>query len=306
MDDDGYTLVETQNFTGTTGADVTPEVRSYKGFRSPEAETVTVMADGTTEMNYYYDRLIFDVTFDENGGTEVPDHKDVKYGTEIEVPETQKSGYKFDGWKIVTGTQNVIEGKLIVEENATYEAGWVPNEDTSYVVNHLVQNLENDKYTLVETQDFIGVTDSSVTPEVRAYKGFRSPEAQTVIVKADGTTEVNYYYDRLIFDVTFDENGGKEVPDYKDVKYGTELEVPETQRPGYEFDGWKLVRGTQKVINGKLVVEENAIYEASWILIEKTSVIPKTGDNNDIMLYLMLAILAISGTAIISNKKRVR
>lgn len=50
------TPTETDNLTGTTGEEVTPDVNTYTGFTGPSAETVTIAADGSTVVDYYYTR----------------------------------------------------------------------------------------------------------------------------------------------------------------------------------------------------------------------------------------------------------
>ena len=44
------------NLTGTTGASVSPAVKSYTGFTSPSVQTTTIKADGSTVVTYKYTR----------------------------------------------------------------------------------------------------------------------------------------------------------------------------------------------------------------------------------------------------------
>ncbi len=270
LEDDEYTLKETEALAGTTGEEVTPEVKDFGDFTKPATQTVTVEADGSTVVKYYYDRPEYDVTFDENGGSTATDYTDVKSGTEITVPTTEKEGFVFGGWEKVTGTVENPDGTMTVIEDAEYKAIWTPAEDTKYIVNHYQQNIENDGYTLKDTEPFTGTTGEEVTPGVKDYDGFTKPEVKKVTVAADGSTVVDYYYDRLLYDVTFDENGGSAATDYTDVKSGTEIKVPTTEKEGFVFGGWKLVEGSQDVAGDKLKVTENATYEAIWIPAENT------------------------------------
>lgn len=78
----------------------------------------------------------------------------------------------------------------------TLYAYWTPKTDTKYKVNHYLQNAYDDNYTLKESQQLSGTTNTKVTPATKTYDGFTSPEKQTIIIKGDGTSEVNYYYTR--------------------------------------------------------------------------------------------------------------
>ena len=53
-------------------------------------------------------------------------------------------------------------------------------------------NLDGLTYSVFETENLVGTTNSSVTPLVKSYEGFTSPESQTVTIMADGTTVVEY------------------------------------------------------------------------------------------------------------------
>ncbi len=52
----GYTTQTTENLTGTTGASITPAVKTYTGFTSPARQTTTIAADGSTTVTYNYTR----------------------------------------------------------------------------------------------------------------------------------------------------------------------------------------------------------------------------------------------------------
>ncbi|MBP3586196.1 MAG: InlB B-repeat-containing protein, partial [Paludibacteraceae bacterium] len=60
-------LMETENLTGTTAASVTPAVKTYLGFTSPATKTVTIAADGSTVVEYYYTRNKYTLTWVTDG-----------------------------------------------------------------------------------------------------------------------------------------------------------------------------------------------------------------------------------------------
>lgn len=51
-----YTLKDVDNLTGFAYYSVTPSLKSYTGFTAPATKTVTLAADGSTTIDYYYTR----------------------------------------------------------------------------------------------------------------------------------------------------------------------------------------------------------------------------------------------------------
>ena len=91
-----------------------------------------------------------------------------------------------------------------VSETLTYE---IPSI-SKYKVTHNIMNLDGSTYSLRETEDLVGITGETATPEVKTYTGFTSPQAKTVIVSSDGNTVVNYYYERNKYQVTLECDDG--------------------------------------------------------------------------------------------------
>ena len=100
IDDDNYTLFATENKTGTTGAEVTPAVKTYTGFTSPSTQTKTIAADGSMVIKYYYTRISYELTWDANGGTLSGSYTSgsVKFGATITAPTASRTGYSFSAW----------------------------------------------------------------------------------------------------------------------------------------------------------------------------------------------------------------
>ncbi|MBR0296267.1 MAG: InlB B-repeat-containing protein [Paludibacteraceae bacterium] len=93
---------ETEAFTGTTATSVTPAVKSYDGFVSPAAQTVTIAANGSTVVTYQYARRHYTFTLDAatNGGTSEVPSIEVIHGATIGAvpPDAQKGCNDFTGW----------------------------------------------------------------------------------------------------------------------------------------------------------------------------------------------------------------
>jgi len=129
----GYTLVETT--TGEevhTGDVVTPEVKTYEGFTSPSAQTITI---GTTnEVRYNYTRNQYKLTINPNGGEYKSSSSNTEtneyYEKEIEIEEPIRTGYSFTNWTKSGGgtlTENIVK---IGTSATTLTANWTANEYT--------------------------------------------------------------------------------------------------------------------------------------------------------------------------------
>ncbi|MBQ4631303.1 MAG: InlB B-repeat-containing protein [Clostridia bacterium] len=118
-----YIVAETETFTDiAVDSDVTAQIKTYTGFaHSTAIESVLegkVASDGSLVLVVYYDRIIVDVTYNEDGGTAVDDTT-VQYGSTITLPgadSTTKSGFTLGGWEY-NGT-NYAPGETVTIESA--------------------------------------------------------------------------------------------------------------------------------------------------------------------------------------------
>ena len=117
-----YTLNETDSLTGTTGANVTPAVKNYSGYTAPQTQTLSVLADGSLVISYYYTRNSYTVTFNANGGDGSTTNT-LKFGAVITEPVVTKTGHTFTGWN------NAI-AQTMPASNLTYTATWAKKDFT--------------------------------------------------------------------------------------------------------------------------------------------------------------------------------
>ena len=160
-----------------------------------------------------------------------------------------KAGYNFIGWSttpkgarsVYSDEEAIINLTSTADENITLYAQWSA-QDVNYVVNHYKQNTDGTyPSTASETETLTAVSDSSVTPSVKSYTGFKSPSTQTVTVNGDGTTVVNYYYERNIYTVSITKGEGiKNVTGAGTYKYGETVALTFELEPGYKSWEWKL------------------------------------------------------------------
>ena len=125
--DDSY------NSAGTTGASVTPPTNSYEGYTSPALQTVTIAADGSTVVKYYYVLKTATITFVSNGGSSVP-AQTVYYGARGSTPSNPYyNGYSFVGWYTADGVKfdfsTPITSDIILYARWNYTGGRVKTGD---------------------------------------------------------------------------------------------------------------------------------------------------------------------------------
>ena len=180
------------------------------------AENITVKAQW--EINQYT------ITFDTNCGSEIaPITQD--YGTEITAPDNPtRKGYTFKGW-------DKEIPKTMPAENITVKAQWEINQYT------ITFDTNGGSEIAPITQDYGTEITAPDNPTRKGYtfKGWDKeiPEtmpAENITVKAQW--EINQYT------ITFDTNGGSEIPPITQ-NYGTEITAPDNPtRKGYTFKGW--------------------------------------------------------------------
>ncbi len=238
--------------------------------------TVTLYAQWALEANYT-------ITYNLDGGT-LPDGKTnpTDYNVETEtftLNNPTKPGYTFAGWTgtgLGAPTTSVTIAKGSTGDRA-YTATWTPAQ-VAYKVEHYWQNLDNDGYTLHETEsgeEFMALTGSKVTATPNTYEGFTydGTVAGTVAeatVAADGSTTLKLYYTRNTYKVTYQYTGnvptGVTAPtDDATYKYGATVTVKQapTAVAGYTFNGWKISDSGVTTFE----IKENTTITGEWSLI---------------------------------------
>lgn len=120
----------------------------------------------------------------------------------------------------------------------TLYAVYIPCDDTIYSVETFTMNIYGE-YELTEVVTNIGISDSEVEYIPPEREGFTINTENSVLngaIFADGSLVLKVFYDRNMYDVTFDDSFNTISEEYY---YGDEIPEPETPcREGYVFDGW--------------------------------------------------------------------
>ena len=240
-----------------------------------------IEGDGSTVIEYYYDRLTYYVWleaepldfrwYSELGCNTKYLH--LRYGETVDASDftsVELPGYTFAGWR----NDNDPNGELVaqlptVTQDMSYTAVWAPRSDTLYTVTHHIMQADG-SYQAVLTQEMTGTTGELIDVKAIAASAVaENPElfhtvtfvyaddkghyntAQEYEIIGGGYTKLNLYYDREYYRAYWYGFG-----DYPIVSYfyeGQTVTAPEEipEAPvGYQFSHWgglteETVMGTE-------------------------------------------------------------
>ncbi len=161
----------------------------------------------------------------------------VNYNATITAPVVTKTGYTFANWGVPYPASKMPDNDL------AYTAVWTPATNTKYYVKHYQQNINDDGYTLADTETKTGTTDATVTPDRKSYDGFIKPEPQSLTIGAAGTSSLTYNYDRVVYTIKWNAyaNGGTCSAPNTNIRHGKTLGTMPEATPnsaGLVFGGW--------------------------------------------------------------------
>jgi hypothetical protein len=145
--------------------------------------------------------------------------------TPYTITAVSETGYDFVSWERNGEYYNDTNPTPIAENEttATYTAIFAPSTNIEYTVNIHLQNLNDDDYTPGSSTIYnTGTTGSNIaiTPASQTGYVFKEARIDNVIVTADGndqyqlmiladgTAEIDFYYDRKTINVSYHNNNG--------------------------------------------------------------------------------------------------
>ena len=126
----------------------------------------------------------------------------------------QRPGFGLAGWNTAadgTGT-TYLPGALasvdvLMGQTTTLYAQWEEGNFTFYSIKHYQQSADFQGYNMAAKDVVRGEPGETATAQTKTYEGFITPEPLQVVIAADGTSVVEYYYDREYYYVNFEGNG---------------------------------------------------------------------------------------------------
>ena len=215
MGRDGTTVVHTVQ--GTSGADVNEDdistaaemvrltlgsEQSVQGWSETKGDSTPlaniVFAEGTRTL-FPVVKTGYWVTFDSAGGSYIAPQFGIE-GNTLDLSQfvPTKAGYDFAGWYQDGKKVDTVSGEATV--TAKWEAGTAP-----YTVIYWQENADDDKYSFADSKTKKGTPGEVATADKKNYEGFtlNPKKAETKTIEGDGSTILNVYYKRNVYDVKF-------------------------------------------------------------------------------------------------------
>lgn len=241
------------------------------------------------------------ITFNGNGGYPLSTrHKTNDTSETVTMPDDQtmtRSHYRLTGWNTKadgSGTSyepgEEVSGLLELGKNKVLYAQWETTDLRSYKVEHYQQKADGSGYNLVDSErPPMVAAGTEVTPDVKTYAGFLSPDPQTATVLDDDSLVIKYYYDKLTYKVQFDGNGATSGSMSEQTIQGgtmTPLSANQYKRDEYLFVGWntesdgtgKYFIDQQKVRDLTKVNGDTVTLYAQWLSKDDQALEPTNGE----------------------------
>lgn len=122
-------------------------------------------------------------------------------GNTIPPANPARPGFSFEGWYEESGKQFTFGSQLT--SNITLIAHWKSNTSTKYTVIHWQEKADESGWSLHETETKTGGTDAQTAAAAKSYDGFTAQTITQQTINGDGSTIVNVYYKRNVYDVKF-------------------------------------------------------------------------------------------------------
>lgn len=215
-----YTIVGISN--GTLPCALTAPLTCYAAYQQ-NIWTLTTTGYGTNEAKYQI-----------GAGNVI---------TTKELPNISRPGYDFNGWYTMLGTQEIkiaVGSERMPDNDITVYSKFTARTDTEYRIIDYKQNVNDDGYTPNEPTVLRGTTDTIISAQPIPIVGFVALPYEEVTIKGDGTAVIEFYYDRIKSDLTFNSMNGENNVVINDVKYGKDVTsyMFTPVKAGFTFNGW--------------------------------------------------------------------
>ena len=157
------------------------------------------------------------ITYDSQGGTYVAPAFVKGNGTTTAPAAPTRPGYTFRHWSASVGGAAFTFGQPL-DQALTLYAVWTANTNTRYTVIHWLENADDNEYSYRESETKTGATGAQTNAAAKSYTGFTAQTIAQQTIAGDGSTIVNVYYKRNVYNVQFYErksNRWQEIPNLK-------------------------------------------------------------------------------------------
>lgn len=257
ISENGYWVINDQvssvKAVAQNGLSIYELYKKTYGYDGTEAEWISDVVRGTIGLTEK--RTIY---LDYNGAErgENPEYLTIIDGRTANLPLIEREGYEFLGW--FTGN-TINDGQwtntLVISQDITLIARW---KQLSFIVRF--EDLDGE---LLKQETVLYGADATppVAPSVDNYL-FDSWDQKYTEIKGDITLRPVYIAQRYV--VTFDVDGGTEIPSASYLYTETPLIPITPTKAGFVFDGWKL-KNTDERYDFSDPLTEDTTLVAIWI-----------------------------------------
>ena len=285
IDGNGYTKADTETFSGKVGDKVTPDVKTYTGFNSPETQTITLTEKDAT-INYNYDRKKYTLTLtdvkgaDTNGSTATGEYY---YETPITLKAIAKTGYTWSKWsdgeaektRSFKLTKDISVSPVVTTNTYTIDYDLVGGE---------VTNKNPNTYT-VETERFTLNNPTKKGYTFAGWSGSNGTTPSTTVTVETGTTGKLSYtanWSKDTYKITYNLNDGKVSTANPSTYTVTDdaITLNNPSKTGYTFTGWTGSNGDtpQKAVSIEKGSVGDKTYNANYTANKYTVIFNKNSD----------------------------
>ena len=232
----------TDKKTGTTNSYTNAQAKTVHGFEPMLFDQQLITPDGQTCINILYNRKLFTIKYNLNGGTgDEIDPVQVPFEGKVIIPDASsytKENKKFAGWSLTASESDIISENYSVTADITLYMVWKDkpfyqiNFDSNGGTNVSPQSvMEDDKAVAPQAPEKSGYDFEYWYTSSSEKYDFNSPVEKDLTLYAKWTPKV--------YTITYNLDGGTNASENPDV-YTIENEVifQDPVKEGYDFIGW--------------------------------------------------------------------
>jgi len=154
-----------------------------------------------------------------------------------------KENFEIKEWHLNNESGKLLEYESVFKENAIVFAT-SKLKLAKYKVEHYQENIDNDEYSLIETERKEGNAGENTNAKAKQYDGFIAQSFSQTLIKVDGSTVVKIEYKRLRVSLILDLKGGDTTTELKaggilEGKVGANVKVATPTKDGSVFSKWE-------------------------------------------------------------------
>ncbi len=239
--------------------------------------TTTISINGavsnkTKAVNTTINPIMYTISFDSQGGTEVEDIEGEENTAIGALPTSEKENYIFDGWYTAPTGGTKIYNQTDVTGTTTYYAHWLKSvalatitpESISLTIGQTTTisvTGVDEEYTITSNNEEVATVANNVVTAVA--KGTTTLTVRGTVSNKTKTVDVTV--NPIMYTISFNSHGGTEVEDIEKEENAAIGTLPATEKENYIFDGWYTSENGGTKITSSTIVEGTVTYHAHWL-----------------------------------------